>query len=423
MRYHDLTKHSYESIRTHPNRLDWEHQPNVFKNYDEVIKSIEFEQENETHRFLYLIAGITAKKSYPGVEYYLRTNPSAGALYPNEIYFQVRNIEGFINGIYHLNIAKSSFDLLVKINDNEGIEPYLHIDGKVDGFVFLISSVYYRSAWKYKNRAFRYCLLDAGHILGTIEASSYIYGKDLSVVYNFEKQSLNAMFGLTSKEFFTSAVIVGKIENEIVNKIQMQIPYSDPCHFFEANELIEEAYSDSIQTYSNQQRPQSLNFEFNKNQFETIIFKRRSIREFSNQPISKEKFDFIIEFLEQPYYSDLNSDVEIYIVLNRVQSMPLGVMHKNQYIKDGDFKAQAGYLCLEQSLGSQSAVTFFLVSKDTNYQALYQKAGWIGHRIYLSSNYKDIGCSGIGAYYDDEVLEFLGLGQEYMVLYALAIGN
>ncbi|WP_321314830.1 hypothetical protein [Halarcobacter sp.] len=41
--------------------------------------------------------------------------------------------------------------------------------------------------------------------------------------------------------------------------------------------------------------------------------------------------------------------------------------------------------------------------------------------MYLASNYLGIGCSGIGAYYDDEVCEFLG---EYTQgLYALAIGK
>ena len=64
---------------------------------------------------------------------------------------------------------------------------------------------------------------------------------------------------------------------------------------------------------------------------------------------------------------------------------------------------------------------FFLGSTSPNYQEVYQKAGIIGHRLYLASNYLGIGCSGIGAYYDDEVCEFIG--ETSMILYALAIGN
>ena len=62
-----------------------------------------------------------------------------------------------------------------------------------------------------------------------------------------------------------------------------------------------------------------------------------------------------------------------------------------------------------------------MTTKSENYQEAYQKAGIIGHRLYLASNYLDIGCSGIGAYYDDEVCEFIE--ENSMILYALAIGN
>ena len=55
------------------------------------------------------------QKSYPGIEYYLRVNPSAGALYPNEVYFQVRNNKSFEDGIYHLEVSTSSIVLLKSI--------------------------------------------------------------------------------------------------------------------------------------------------------------------------------------------------------------------------------------------------------------------------------------------------------------------
>jgi len=100
----------------------------------------------------------------------------------------------------------------------------------------------------------------------------------------------------------------------------------------------------------------------------------------------------------------------------------LGLYRDGNYLRYGDFSQKAGYLCLEQyGLAAESAVTFFLTAKEGNYQALYQKAGILGHRLYIISEYLGMGCSGIGAYYDDEVNAFLG--NEEMVLYALAIGK
>lgn len=53
-------------------------------------------------------------------------------------------------------------------------------------------------------------------------------------------------------------------------------------------------------------------------------------------------------------------------------------------------------------------MTFFLLSSGKNYQAVYQKAGILGQRLYVVTSYLDLGCSGIGAYYDDEVKSING---------------
>ena len=136
--YHQNTKHSYNSIRTNPNRVDWNNPPNKFKNYSKDYKRIQLLNENPNYNFLYLIAGISAKKTYPNAEYYLRVNPSAGALYPNEIYFQVRNVDGFEDGIYHFEVGSSSVVLLKELKKDEGIEDLLEISYLVDGFIVFI---------------------------------------------------------------------------------------------------------------------------------------------------------------------------------------------------------------------------------------------------------------------------------------------
>jgi SagB-type dehydrogenase family enzyme len=419
--YHEKTKHSYFSIRNHPNHLDWNNQPAVFKSYPNSFEETPLNLEYESHAFLYYIASINAKKSYPGVEYYLRINPSAGALYPNEIYFQSRNNEHIQNGIYHLNIAHNSISLLYPLNENEGLEPFLNLSTQMDGFILLTTALYYRSAWKYKNRAFRYCLLDSGHVLGCIENSAYMYNKTYTLVYDFDKTRLNAHFGFTQKEFFLTACVVGNATIHPVVPIQFELPYVEGTEVFEANILIEEAYTKSLDLIEPKANNEHPHFNYVHSVLQECVLKRRSIREFKKQAISKEQFEAILSVLEQPIPSDCDEPVDIYCVINRVKGMPLG-LYKNQHcLKEGDFISKAGYLCLEQELGSSSSVTFFLTSKGKNYQALYQKAGIIGHRLYTVCTYMNIGCSGIGAYYDDEVCEFIE--EHTLVLYALAMGN
>lgn len=421
--YHASTKHSYNSVRTNPNRIKWEDQPSTYKNYPDSYKRIKFDLENEEDNFLYHIAGLTAKKSYPSGEYYLRINPSAGALYPNELYFQSRGIEGREDGIYHYEVSSSSLTLLKKITEEEGMEPYFGYKTAMRGYLFLVSAVYYRSSWKYKNRALRYCLLDAGHLLGSIEASALLKPHAVQMVYIIEREKLNRMFGFEEREWFLAGCTMAvPLPGQEVSALEFELPYVDGSRTFEKNPLIEQAYNETITMQECKREVRAPKFTYNTNKLKETIFTRRSQRGFQEGAITKGQFNYIMDAIHQPILSDCDEDVSIYIVVNRVLDMPLGLYKEGKYMEYGDFGRKAGYLSLEQySLSMQGAVAFFLTSKGKNYQALYQKAGIIGHRLYVASLYMGIGCSGIGAYYDDEVNTFVG--NDEMVLYALAIGK
>ncbi len=421
--YHNMTKHSYNSVRTNPNRLSWEDQPGTYKNYPGSYSRYKLDLDTEEDSFLYHIAGLTAKKSYPGGEYYLRINPSAGALYPNELYFQVRGVEGKRDGIYHYEVASSSIVLLQAISEEEGLEPYFGYKTAMKGYLFLVSAVYYRSSWKYKNRAFRYCLLDAGHLLGSIEASALLKPHAVQICYTIQREKLNRMFGLEEREWFLAGCSMAvPVHATGVSAIEFSLPYVEASGTFEKNPLIEEAYESSMQTGSCKKGIKAAKFSYNTAKLKETIFNRRSQRGFNEGAITKGQFNFIMEMIRQPILSDCDEKINIYVVLNRVLDMPLGLYKDGEYIKYGDLSHKAGYLSLEQySLSTQGALAFFLTSDAENYQALYQKAGIIGHRLYIASLYLGIGCSGIGAYYDDEVNAFVE--NDEMVLYALAIGK
>ncbi len=421
--YHEVTKHSYTSVRSHPNRLSWEDQPNVFKQYPETFVRYKFDMDEAEDNFLYHIAGINAKKSYPGVEYYLRMNPSAGALYPNELYVQLRGIEGKPDGIYHYDVAASAVTLLVQLEEDEGLEPYLGYREQMQGYLFLVSSVYWRSAWKYKNRAFRYCLLDAGHVLGAIEAAALLKPHAAVIRYGMEREMLNHMFGFEGREWFTAAASVAvPLRGSRVLPIEFSLPYAEAARTFEPNETIERAYEESMALKGCKREVRAPNFTYKKESLQEAIFRRRSQREFTGEAITKGQFGYLMEVLSWPILSDCDETVNVYVVVNRVIDMPLGLYQNGTYLKYGDFSHKAGYLCLEQyNLAAQGALTLFLTSSGENYQAFYQKAGIIGHRLYIAAEYLGLGCSGIGAYYDDEVNVFLE--NDDMILYALAVGR
>ncbi len=419
--YHESTKHSWLSVRQRTGGLDWSTQPSVYKRYPAELPRVSLLEETPVKRFLYRVAGITAKKSYPGVEYYLRTNPSAGALYPNEVYFQARGVEGFEDGIYHLEVASSSAVLLRPIDGNEGLEAALEDPRRRAGLILFVSGIYWRSSWKYRNRAFRYVLLDAGHLLGSSEAAALLWGRNYAILYRIDREGLNGFFGFGREEGMLSAFDLSTPETEEVRLPERSLRQADPTGSFEPNERIEAVYRESGHLQGCRKESRMPQLPFGQEAWAEAIFRRRSIRKFSRRSISKEEFMQIVRWAQAPVPSDCDETVELYGVINRVEGMEPELVKNGEYLKRGDFSDKAGYLCLEQALGSESAVTFFLVSSGRNYAPLYQKAGLIGHRLYLAATVLRIGASGIGAYYDDEVREFLGTGEK--VLYAFAIGR
>ncbi len=173
MPYHRQTEHTWESVRqgSGGNGLDWSCQPQVFKSYPEPFVEVSLEELPELKEFLFLSCGLSAKKVYPGGTSYLRVNPSAGALYPCELYLQARDVAGLKDGIYHVMIKQPSLRLLYPLPDNEGIEGWCSNRQRVSGLVLLVTSLYYRSAWKYRSRAFRFLVptLEHGNQWGMLD--------------------------------------------------------------------------------------------------------------------------------------------------------------------------------------------------------------------------------------------------------------
>jgi SagB-type dehydrogenase family enzyme len=250
--YHDRTKHSYLSVQIDPNYVDPSTQPSPFKFYPKFYRRFPLESDNPIHNFIRLTHTITFSKIYKDGPYQLRVNPSAGALYPTEIYVQIRGVKGLIDGIYHLEAATDSLVLIYELID-DGLESYLFPERLVKGFIFLVSCVYYRSSWKYKDRSLRYCFLDSGHHLGAIEASAYLHDRDLEIIFDFDKLALNRDLGFENKEFVTACAISGEIKQKSVRKLRYPLPFVCGTDYFEPNNFVEEGYKNTALITSDRQ--------------------------------------------------------------------------------------------------------------------------------------------------------------------------
>ncbi|MEH1813437.1 MAG: nitroreductase family protein [Nostoc sp.] len=417
--YHDATKHSYLSVQLDPNYVDASTQPSAFKVYPKFYRRVKLNLNNPVHAFISLTSAITLEKVYKDGPYKLRVNPSAGALYPTEVYVQVRGIEGIVNGIYHLEVENNCLTLIYELID-DGLENYI-IPGKcINGFIFLISCVYYRSSWKYQNRSMRYCFLDSGHHLGAIGASAYLYNRDIQLIFDFDKLTLNSDLGFENKEFITACAVSGEIQDKKIRHLRLKIPFVSGTDYFESNQFIEDAYQATAQQKSRQQKLEYPQFDFERDKFYQTVWDRRSIRRFRKEAISQEDYLYVVQQLQQSIPTENYEEIEIYSVVHRVEKMTPGLYRGTHLVKTGNFSEKTGYLCINQAIARDGAVTLFFVSDYLNYQTAMQIAGFLGQRLYLTSNYLGIQCSGIGAYYDDETQELLETNKD--VLYGMVIG-
>jgi nitroreductase family protein len=100
-------------------------------------------------------------------------------------------------------------------------------------------------------------------------------------------------------------------------------------------------------------------------------------------------------------------------------------------VAPGFFTERMAHICLDQAWLANAAVHFLLISNpdlvdqvwgSRGYRYAMMRAGRLGERLYLMTTAMGLGCCGIGAFYDMEAVELLGLGSTSRLLYLVAVG-
>lgn len=403
---HKQTEHSYQSVRKNPNFLDWGTQPQNFKRYPHFYRRY----KTDAIENLSLIGGITMKKSQGDSQYYLRTVPSAGALYPCDVYIQLRGQAGLVDGIYHYEPLHDNLVLIHELGD-DGVESYMETDEKY-GMLFLISSVYFRSSWKYRDRAIRYILLDAGHQIGAIGAFLNLSGTPWELRFDADWQELNSAFGFEGSECFMAAVTADpKAQRRPIKALRQKLPFVSPTDYIERNAFIESEYA----RYLEEPRT-GFGMDGFKHSDKEVILQRRSARQF----IERQHERTIVDALAKLGEAVTRHGIDWYMSVKNMIGVTSGLYRNGSLISEGDFSHRCAYLALEQSIVAPANITLFFTADESSYFQNYMLTGFFGHQVYLMAQELGMGCSGIGAYYDGETKEFLKTDKN--ILYVMIIG-
>jgi SagB-type dehydrogenase family enzyme len=111
--------------------------------------------------------GLTRVVQLPGgIEMQARAAPSAGGLYPLEMYVICRDVTGLRDGAYHYALLEHSLEPLRDDVHAEMLATFLLAEAFVqqaNAIVFL-TAVFDRTLHKYGPRGYRYILIEAGHV-------------------------------------------------------------------------------------------------------------------------------------------------------------------------------------------------------------------------------------------------------------------
>jgi SagB-type dehydrogenase family enzyme len=489
--YHQRTKHHLDRYAPGPGSLDWDAQPDPFRHWQGTRRyelprkppelniswhalnagrlPADFDVSNLS-TLLRLIAGITAWKQYGSNRWALRANPSSGNLHPTETWVITSWVDEVADGLYHYQSRDHALEWraskLAATNS-----PGLWL-----GF----SSIHWREAWKYGERAFRYCQLDIGHVLGAMACATALFGWQPRLLALSPEDTAHCL-GTDRHEDYAG---VESEEAEVI--VAIHVPEAgdapspplawdewsgvpsllDPKPMYQWPVIDEVAEATrgvfpAVVASSNRAGREGENGPLASR----VILQRRSAQAFDGQSIMPVAvFRRILSCLlpgGSPVWHmwSLPPRVHPVLLLHRVEGIAPGLYAlprtniAEAALREAfrtEFKWEAAdpdlplfsllqapaartarTLSCHQDIASQSAVTFMLVAEfaapiaenPAVYRHLHWEAGMLGHVISLEAEAAGWRGTGIGCFFDDADHDVLGLtDNRFQVLYHFAMG-
>jgi SagB-type dehydrogenase family enzyme len=476
--YHDSTKHRPSRYAASLGYMDWATQPDPFRRYDNApliplshndvtppyhllfepnalpIAPLCLESLSQLLRYS---LGLAAIKSHGGSSWALRCNASSGNLQPTECYIIAPPIKGISTQSTLSHYAPREHALELLHNYDEPISD--------EGFTIALSSILWREAWKYGERSWRYCQLDAGHAYQAIKTAAAMLGWSCEI-QSAQTSSIAKSFGLDQLKRFDTH------ENESPDML-LRIRASDPVLLPNLPELsssanrLSPAYHDwpivqlidhaTAGTYPITRPVTSLRTipKPSKSAGE-IMLRRRSAQAMDGSSITQEQFR---QILDSSRFCQETSAVHFMMFVHRVEGMDKGLytfIRNSDDLEDlkiamdptfswedcdnglyllqrGDYRGVAQRISCNQEIAKDGAFSFGMVCKfaeaiETHgaigYKNLYHQCGAIGQMLYLESTALGLSATGIGCFLDDEFHALLGLQDtKYQSLYHFTIGR
>ncbi len=376
-----------------------------------------------------------------------RAPASAGALYPAELYAAACALEGIEDGLYHFAPQLPGLHQLWE--GSLAAAAARSLDAAPATLTFFITCMFWRSVWKYRDRAYRYCLLDAGHLLANLELACAACGASPRTHPDFLDASATVFLGLAKEEEVPLCVVAAGPEPAEPGPAELQLPPFDlqamPLSARVGRDPVVAAAHDAGRLDAHPGPRHFLGLRPPEELLGLepprppdaglleVVRRRRSRRAFLPAALSEAQVSGLLAAaLPAPGP-----------VLASVLLAPGGELEGGRYLylpgahalapqkTPGDDRQELARACLGQPWVGQAAMILVLwhdlgrlceASGARAYRHAMLAAGRAGQRLYLAATALGLGCCGVGAFYDDEAARLAGLPPGGDVLYLLACG-
>lgn len=487
LEYHNRTKHRSYRYAASLGYMDWATQPDPFRRYSHTpIVSLPFSTidppyhllfepdvlpkapmclESLAHLLRYSL-GLAAWKAQGGSSWALRCNASSGNLHPTECYVIAPPIQGVSRSYTLAHYAPKEHALEILHTFDEPVQ------GMGDnGCLVILSSVIWREAWKYGERCWRYCQLDAGHAQEALRLSAKSLGWNTTSLC-IDSRVLAQLCGLDQRDRFElseheSPDMALWISAEPPPQ-SLVLPHTPPLasnanrlspshHPWPVLEVIDEATQGSFHP----SLPMAIQRRVPKPTRGAceIILSRRSAQAMNGSSITKEQFYQLLNACDDlPDTPDVHFLLFVHHVIGIESGLYFYVRNLEEYdalrntmhpdfswraldgsderlfvLREGDYRGTAKMISCNQDIAKDGAFSIGMVCRfapaleehgSIAYKHLYHECGALGQLLYCEATSLGLSATGIGCFLDDDVHSLLGISNErYQSLYHFTIGR
>jgi SagB-type dehydrogenase family enzyme len=325
-------------------------------------------------------------------------------------------------------------------------------------------------AWKYQARTYRHFGWDNGMLLANMLAVSAASGLVAEVVLGFVDAEGNRLLDLdTRREVSLCLVPIGRTSEsslpapreapalglETIPLSQHEVEYPAMLEMHDASSLESAEEADqwrgkppvlpsSARADETLRLPHLPEEEHPKDTTEEVILRRGSTRTFDRAAsITLAQLSTILDYATRGLPADFHELPgaqlnNLYLIVHSVQGLQPGAyffgreQNTLELLKEGEFRAEAHHLGLEQELPADACVDIFFLADlegilerygNRGYRAVQLEAGTIGGRIYLAAYAQHLGATGL-TFFDDDVISFFSPhARDKSAIFLLAIGK